>query len=50
MGFLLMFVAFVVLGVVLAEGKTQRRRFLGGVLALLYLPIGTILALTKLYK
>lgn len=50
MGFLLIFAAFVVLGVCLAEGKQERRRFLGGVLALLYFPIGVVLALTKHYK
>lgn len=50
MGVLLMFTAFVVLGVCLAEGKSQRRRFLGGVLALLYLPVGILLALTGKYK
>ena len=50
MGLLLMFVAFLVLGLCLAKDKTQRRRFLGGVVALLYLPVAVLLALTKNYK
>lgn len=50
MGALFVFAAFVVLGVCLAEDKRQRRRFLGGVVVLLYLPIGILLALTKKYK
>lgn len=50
MGFLLMFAAFIVLGLCLAKDKTQRRAFLGGVLSLLYLPVGIVLALTKGYK
>lgn len=50
MGLLLMFGVFLVLGLCLAKDKTQRRRFLGGVLALLYFPIGILLALTKNYK
>ncbi len=50
MGCLLMFVAFIVLGLCLAEGKKERRRFLGGVVALFYIPIATIAALTKNYK
>ena len=50
MGFLLMFAAFIVLGLCLAEDKTQRRRFLGGVAALVYFPIAVLLALTKNYK
>lgn len=50
MGLLLMFAAFLVMGLCLAKDKTDRRRFFGGVLALLYLPIGVLLALTKNYK
>lgn len=50
MGFLLILTAFFVLGLCLAEDKTDRRRFLGGVLALLYIPIATLLALMKNYK
>ena len=50
MGFLLIFAAFLVLGLVLSENKSQRRGFLGAVLMLLYLPIGILLALTKNYK
>lgn len=50
MGLLLMFGAFLVLGLCLAKDKTQRRRFLGGVVALLYLPVAVLLALTKNYK
>ena len=50
MGFLLMFTAFIVLGLCLAKDKKDRRRFLGGVVALLYIPIATLLALTKNYK
>lgn len=50
MGLLLMFAAFIVLGLCFAKDGGQRRRFLGGVLALLYLPIGILLALTKQYK
>ena len=49
MGFLLMFAAFIVLGLCLAENKTERRGFLGAVAAILYFPIGVILALTKNY-
>ena len=47
---LLMFVAFLVLGLCLAKDKTDRRRFLGGVAALLYIPIAVVLALAKQYK
>ena len=47
MGMLLMFTAFIVMGLCAAKGRSQRRRFLGGVAALLYLPIGAILALVK---
>lgn len=50
MGFLLMFAAFIVLGLCLAKDKKERRRFLGAVLALVYIPIATIAALTKNYK
>ena len=50
MSLLLMFIVFILLGLCMAEGKTQRRRFLGGVLALLYLPVGILSALTKKYK
>lgn len=50
MGLLLIFAAFIALGLCLAKDKTERRRFLGGVLALVYLPIATIMALTKNYK
>lgn len=50
MGFWLMLAAFIVLGLCLAEGKQERRRFLGAVLALVYIPIATIAALTKNYK
>ena len=50
MGLLLVFAAFIVLGLCLAKDKTQRRAFLGGVLALLYLPIGVLLALARHYK
>ena len=50
MGFLLIFTAFIVLGLCLAKDKADRRRFLGGVLVLLYLPIGIILSLAKNYK
>ena len=50
MGFLLILTAFFVLGLCLADGKTQRRRFLGGVVALVYLPIAVLLTLTKNYK
>ena len=50
MGFWLMFAAFIVFGLCLAEGKKERRRFLGAVLALVYIPIATIAALTKNYK
>ena len=50
MGFLLMFGAFIVLGLCLAEDKHQRRGFLGCVMSLLYLPFGILMALTKKYK
>ena len=50
MGFWLMFAAFITLGLCLAKGKKERRRFLGAVLALVYIPIATIAALTKNYK
>ena len=50
MGFLLILTAFFALGLCFAEDKTQRRRFLGGVAALVYLPIAVLLALTKNYK
>ena len=50
MGFFLILAAFITLGLCLAKDKTDRRRFLGGVLALLYIPIATIMALTKNYK
>lgn len=46
MGFWL-FLVFLGIGLCLAEGKEQRRRFLGGVAALLYLPIGILFALIK---
>ena len=38
MGLLLMVVTFVACGLCLAEDKAARRRFMSGVLALLYLP------------
>ena len=47
MGFLLMLLAFLVMGLCLAKDKSDHRRFLGAVLALVYLPIATILALAK---
>lgn len=50
MGFLLMFAAFVMLGLCLAKDREQRCTFLGGVLALLCLPIGILLALIKNHK
>ena len=50
MGLLMMFLAFIAIGLCLARNKGQRRAFLGGVLALLYLPIGILLALVKPYK
>ena len=50
MGFLMMFVVFIVIGLCAAKGKGQRRAFLSGVLALLYLPIGILLSLVKNYK
>ena len=50
MGLVMMFLVFIAIGLCLAKDKIQRRAFLGGVLALLYIPIGTILALTKNYK
>ena len=43
MGFLLILTAFFALGLCLAEDKTQRRRFLGGVAALVYFPIAVLL-------
>ncbi|MBQ6816724.1 MAG: hypothetical protein IJP26_05810 [Clostridia bacterium] len=49
MAVLIIFIAFVVLGLCLTEGKS-RKGFLGLVLAILYFPIGVILALTKNYK
>ena len=50
MGFWLMFFAFLVMGLCFSRDKTQRRCFLGGVLALLYIPVSILLALTKRYK
>ncbi len=50
MGLLLVLAVFMALGLCLARGKAQRRRFLGGVVALLYLPIGILLALLKSYQ
>lgn len=47
MGFLLMVVAFLAFGLCLAEDPADRRRFWEGVLALLYLPVGIWLTLTK---
>lgn len=44
---LLLFLVFLGIGLCLAKGKEQRRRFLGGVAALLYLPIGILFALIK---
>ena len=50
MGLLMMFLVFMAIGLCVAKGKGQRRAFLSGVLALLYLPIGILLALVKNYK
>ena len=50
MGFLMMFLVFIAIGLCLAKDKGQRRRFLGGVAALLYLPIAVVLAIAKNYK
>lgn len=50
MGALLILLAFLIVGLCLAKGKSGRRRFLAAVGALLYLPIGILLALTKNYK
>ena len=50
MGLLMMFVVFIAIGLCAAKDKGQRRAFLGGVLALLYIPVGILLALTKHYK
>lgn len=47
MGWLLMVVVFLTVGLCVAEDGAQRRRFLGGVVALLYLPIGILLELVK---
>lgn len=49
MGLLLMFAAFLVMGLCLARGK-ERLRFLKDVAALLYLPIGTLVSLIKKCK
>ena len=38
---------FLVMGLCIAEGKTERRRFLSGVLSLLCLPVAILLAVTK---
>ena len=50
MGFLMMFAAFIAIGLCVAKDKSQRRRFLGGVAALLYFPIALVLAIAKNYK
>ena len=49
MAFLIMFIAAVVLGLCLVGGD-KKEVFIGVVLAILYFPIGVILALTKKYK
>lgn len=46
---LLLFLAFLVMGLCLARGK-ERRRFLAEVAALLYLPIGTLVSLLRRCK
>lgn len=50
MGLLLMCVAFLAFGLCLSEDKADRRRFLSGALALLSLPVGVILTLSKRNK
>lgn len=50
MGMLLMFAAFLGMGLCLAKDKTDRRRFLGGVGALLCLPIGALVSLIRKCK
>ena len=46
----LVLLLFVLSGLCMASGKDGRRRFLGGVAALVYFPIAVLLALTKNYK
>jgi hypothetical protein len=50
MGFWLILAVFLLAGLCLARGKADRRRFLSGVVSLVYIPIATIAALTKNYK
>ena len=49
MAILIILIAIIILGLCLTEGK-QKKTFIGVVLALLYFPIGVIMALTKKYK
>lgn len=49
MAFLIIFIAIVILGICLTEGNS-RKGFIGIILALLFFPLGVILALTKKYK
>lgn len=50
MAMLWILLAFLVMGLCLAKGKSGRRRFLGAVAELLYLPIGTLLSLLRRCK
>lgn len=47
---LLLFLAFLGMGLCLAKGKSGRRRFLGSVAQWLYAPIGTLLSLLRRCK
>ena len=49
MAFFIIFIASIVLGLCLAEGKSKKG-FLGLIIAILYFPLGVILALAKNYK
>ena len=50
MAMLLVMLAFLIAGLCLAKNKVGCRRFLGGVLALLYLPVGTLVNLIRRCK
>ena len=49
MAFFIIFIASIVLGLCLAEGKSKKG-FLGLIIAILYFPLGVIFELSKKYK
>lgn len=49
MGFFILFIAIVILGLTLTEGKTKKG-FIALLVAIIYFPIGVIIELMKNYK